>query len=165
MGKLQHAARAALIAVCTLAVAGCGEGDATIEDVLAGTWELTLLSGKRPGKTMKLVIEPKQGWFGSSSLIANCGRAGFIPFKDMREVDVEIHRSPRNAPTGILSTNCLRSLLPGSGFYIDALFDGRNRMAGRLTFQRDDGNKIIGPTWVITSVILFHGIRQSGPAS
>ena len=163
MGKLQRATHAALIAVCTVAVAGCGEGDATIENVLAGTWKLTLLSGGKPD-TMNLVIQPKRGLFGSS-LVANCGRAGVLPFTDMREVDVEIDRSPRNAPTGTLSTNCIRSLYPGSGFYIDALFDGRNRMAGRLTFQRNHGNKAIGPAWVVSAVVLFHGVRQRGPAS
>lgn len=167
MGKFQRATQAALIAVCTVAIAGCGEGDATIADVLAGTWKLTLLSGGKPNakpNTMTLVIEQKQGWFGSS-LIANCGRAGLLPFTDMRELEVEIDRSPRKAPTGTLYANCLRSLYPGSGFYIDALFDGRGRMAGRLTFQRNHGNKAIGPAWVVSAVVLFHGVRQRGPAS
>ena len=161
MRTLGRTARAALVALLALAVAGCGEGDATIEDVLAGTWQLKVLSGGKPDM-MTLLIEPKRGWFGSS-LISNCGRAGLLPFKDMREVEAELDRSPRNAPTGTIYMNCLRSIYPGSGFYIDAMFDGRDRMAGRLTFQRNDGSKATGPIWVVTSVVLFNGERRRGP--
>ena len=161
MGKLQRPARAALVAVFALAIAGCGEGDSTIEDVLAGTWQLRLLSGAKPD-TMTLVIKPQRGWFGSY-LISNCGRAGLLPFKDMRAVEAEIDRSPRNAPTGSLYMNCLRSIYPGSGFYIDALFDGRNKMTGRVTFQSNHGNKTMGPAWIVSSVVLFNGERRSGP--
>ena len=154
-------ARAALIAVFALTIVGCGEGDATIEDVLAGTWQLKRLSGEK-ADLMSFEIKSKRGWFGST-LISNCGRAGLLPFKDMREVEAELDRSPRNAPTGTVYMSCLRSIYPGSGFYIDAMFDGRDRMTGRLTFQRNQGNKTIGPVWVVSSVVLFNGQRRTGP--
>lgn len=150
--------RAALVAVIALGMAGCGDSDPTMEDVLAGTWQLTLL----PSGTKTLLIETEKGWFGSS-LIWKCGGGNLLPFSDdPREVKVELHRSPTGAPTGLIYMACLGS--HRFGHHVDALFDGDDRMTGRITFQENRGNKTVGPIWVVTSVVLFHGVRTSGPA-
>ena len=155
-----------LMSMMLLATWGCTENPAeSVENVLLGTWELSIVSESPmpEDKPMTLEIRLQDGGFFDAELITNCGLGGLFGFSswsdDWREIKVTLGRSPRGATSGSLSTNCIKTVQPMSGYHIEALF-GDEQMVGRITHQVNRGTKWVGPIYVATELFLFVGRKR-----
>ena len=153
------------ISALALATSGCTRNPApSVEEALLGTWELSIVSDENPvpeNKPISLEILLEEGWFFGGELTTDCGLDGLFGdwSGDWREVEVTVGRSPKGEVSGSISTNCITSVHPVSGYHIQAHFFG-GRMVGKITHQVDRGNKSLGPMYAALDVLLFVGRKR-----